>query len=70
MLKRFISYYGPHKKLFFLDMLASLLVSVIGLLYPMITRRMMNEWIPEKNLSMLVTFGIVLFKIVYNYIAI
>lgn len=61
MLKRFISYYGPHKKLFALDMLASLLVSVIGLLYPMITRRMMNEWIPDKNLEMLVTFGIVLF---------
>lgn len=61
MLKRFISYYGPHKKLFFLDMLASLLVSIIGLLYPMITRQMMNDWIPNKNLRMLVTFGIVLF---------
>ena len=61
MLKRFISYYGPHKKLFTLDMLASLLVSIIGLLYPMITRKMMNEWIPGKNLRMLVTFGIVLF---------
>ena len=61
MLKRFISYYGPHKKSFTLDMLASLLVSIIGLLYPMITRKMMNEWIPGKNLRMLVTFGIVLF---------
>ena len=61
MLKRFISYYGPHKKLFTLDMLASLLVSIIGLLYPMITRKMMNEWIPQKELRMLVTFGIVLF---------
>ena len=61
MLKRFISYYGPHKKLFALDMLASLLVSIIGLLYPMITRKMMNEWIPQKDLCMLVTFGIVLF---------
>lgn len=61
MLKRFISYYGPHKKLFFLDMLASLLVSIIGLLYPMITRQMMNDWIPNKNLRMLVLFGIVLF---------
>ena len=61
MLKRFISYYGPHKKLFFLFILASLLVSIIGLLYPMITRQMMNDWIPNKNLRMLVTFGIVLF---------
>ena len=33
MLKKFISYYKPHKKLFFFDMLAALLVSVIGLVY-------------------------------------
>lgn len=63
MLKRFISYYGPHKKLFTLDMLASLLVSLIGLCYPIITRKMMNEWITEdgSQIRMLVTFGIVLF---------
>ena len=60
MLKRFISYYGPHKKLFALDMLASLAVSVIGLMYPIITRKMMNEWIPNKELKLLVIFGGVL----------
>ena len=42
MLKRFISYYKPHKKLFFFDMLASLFVALIGMLYPMITIKGFN----------------------------
>ena len=42
MLKRFISYYGPHKKMLALDMLASLLISVIGMVYPVVTNRMLN----------------------------
>ena len=31
MLKRFIAYYKPHKKMFILDMIASLFISVIGI---------------------------------------
>ena len=49
MLKKFISYYKPHKKLFFFDMLAALLVSVIGLVYPIITRNMLNVWIGNEE---------------------
>ncbi|WP_289286199.1 ABC transporter ATP-binding protein [Faecalibaculum rodentium] len=57
MLKKFISYYKPHKKLFFLDMSASLFISVIGMLYPIITRKMLNEWIPNQNIRYIVLFG-------------
>ena len=32
MLKRFIAYYRPHRTMFILDMLASLLISVIGMI--------------------------------------
>ncbi|MCQ2798734.1 MAG: ABC transporter ATP-binding protein/permease [Bacilli bacterium] len=42
-LKRFISYYKPHKLLFTLDMIAAFLVAIIGLGYPIITRRMLNN---------------------------
>lgn len=31
MLKRFIAYYKPHKFMFAMDMLASLMISVIGM---------------------------------------
>ena len=58
MLKRFLSYYKPHKKIFTLDMLASFLSALIGLVYPIVTRRMLNDLIPNKNYLMIVVFGI------------
>ena len=58
MLKRFISYYAPHKKMFCLDMLASLFISVIGMCYPIITRNMLNTFIPNKQVDMIVIWGI------------
>ena len=60
MFKKFVSYYKPHKVLFTFDMLASLLVSIIGLCYPIITRKMLNEWIFDEKLDKLVIFGFVL----------
>ena len=60
MLKRFLAYYKPHKVTLVFDMLASLLVSVIGLCYPIITRKMMNDWIPNTKIDYLVFFGILL----------
>ena len=59
MLKRFIKYYKPHKKMLILDMLAALLISVIGMVYPIVTRNMLNVYIPEKMYSTIVIAGIV-----------
>ena len=59
MLKRFISYYNPHKKMLTLDMLAALLISVIGMVYPIVTRKMLNEYIPERMYSTIVVAGLV-----------
>ncbi len=58
MLKRFISYYRPHKLIFTLDMLASLLVALVGIVYPIITREMLNELIPNKQYRMIVFAGL------------
>lgn len=58
MLKRFISYYAPHKKMLVLDMLASLLISVIGMVYPIVTNKMLNVYIPEKMYSTIVIAGV------------
>ena len=59
MFKRFISYYKPHKKLLILDMLASLLISAIGMVYPVVTNKMLNEYIPEKMYRAIIIAGIV-----------
>ncbi|MBR6728421.1 MAG: ATP-binding cassette domain-containing protein, partial [Clostridia bacterium] len=60
MLKRFLAYYKPHKRIFFFDMLAALLVSLVGIFYPVVTRTMLNDLIPNKNYRMVVVFGLTL----------
>lgn len=60
MLKRFISYYRPHKRLFAMDMTASLLISVIGMVYPVVTNRMLNDYIPNRAYSAIVLAGLIL----------
>ena len=60
MFKRFVAYYKPHKVLFFFDMLASLFVALIGMLYPMITRKVFNEYVPNGNIKMIIIYAGVL----------
>ena len=59
MLKRFLSYYKPHKKMLALDLIASLLISVIGMVYPIVTDKMLNIYIPEKMYTTIVIAGII-----------
>lgn len=54
----FVSYYKPHKVTFILDMLASLIFSVSGLFYPILTRQMLNDFIPNGMITQIVLFGI------------
>ena len=65
LLRRFIAYYRPHKKLFSMDMGAALLVAVIGVVYPIITRTMLNTLIPEKQYTMIVVYGITLLALYF-----
>jgi len=46
-LRIFLSYFKPHKKLFILDMLCALTISVIDLAFPYISRWCMNELLPH-----------------------
>ncbi len=59
MIKRFIGYYKPYKKLFYLDMLASIMISGIGLVYPIITRLMLNDYIKNSKYRLIVISGII-----------
>lgn len=73
LLKRFIHYYKPHKTLFFLDMACAFLIAVADLFYPLITKEIINDFVPNQKLRLLVTWGIVLIgiyliKSVLNYI--
>lgn len=47
-LRQFISYYRPHKKLFVLDMVCALLIAVIDLSFPIVSRYAMTQLLPGK----------------------
>ena len=63
LLKKFLSYYRPHKLLFSLDMGASLLVALSGIVYPVVTRTMLNDLIPNRQYRMIVIYGLTLLVI-------
>lgn len=49
MIKRFIKYYKPHKKLLFFDLLCATIISLIDLIFPMITNSILKNM--ENNLD-------------------
>ena len=59
-IKRFFKYYKPHKKLFFIDLICSFTISVCNMFYPMIARTIMNDYVPNGNLRLLIVWAIVL----------
>ena len=60
MVKRFIKYYKPHMKLFIFDLICALLVSIIDLIFPIITRKTLNEFIPNEALQTIIIVGCVM----------
>ena len=63
MLKKFISYYKPYKKLFFLDLLVATISALCELVYPMITREIANHSIPNREFRAIIVFAGVLIGI-------
>ena len=53
MLKSFARYYKPHWKLFVLDLVCALIAASCDLMYPVISRNIINTYIPDKNLQLI-----------------
>ena len=67
-LKKFISYYKPYKKLFFMDMFCALIVSAVSLITPLITRYITNVVLkgdPSKIMSTIITLGFILLALAF-----
>lgn len=60
VLRKFISYYRPYKKMFFMDLLVATVSALCDLVYPMITRDVVNRVIPNREFRFIIVFGIVL----------
>ena len=76
LIKKFISYYRPHRKLFFIDMLCAFLVAACDLIYPIIARNITNKYInlPENTavrtivIWALVLLGIYIVKALLSFV--
>lgn len=63
MIKEFVQYYRPYKKLFILDMICAFSASMCNLLYPIMTRNIMDDIIPNKKIDLLFIFAAILIVI-------
>ncbi len=73
MFKKFLSYYKPHRKLFVIDTLCSFAVAVCSLFFPYITGNIIDVYVPDRNLTMLlvwcgVLLAVYLLKAGLNYV--
>lgn len=49
-LRRFVSYYKEERRLFIMDMICASLIAGMDLVFPMITRQFMRDYIPNQNM--------------------
>ena len=59
MLRKFMSYYKKHMGLFVTDMICAFLMAVVDLLFPMFTRKITNDFIPNNNFRMVIIFCLI-----------
>lgn len=72
MIKEFIKYYKPHKKLFAFDMFCSFIIALTDLFYPLITKNIINDYVPNRKLNLVliwsgVVLALYLIKMALNY---
>ncbi len=53
MLKRFFEYYRPHLRLFLLDMAVTVIAVAASITFPLLTRRVLNTYLPAQDTSMI-----------------
>ncbi|MFZ2539689.1 MAG: ABC transporter ATP-binding protein [Oscillospiraceae bacterium] len=73
MIKKFISYFRPHLKLFTLDMTCAFIVALCDLFFPMIAGNIIDVYVPNRQIRLLLIWSVTLllifiFKAVLNYI--
>ncbi|WP_077366959.1 ABC transporter ATP-binding protein [Anaerosalibacter sp. Marseille-P3206] len=70
MIKKFVSYYKPHKKLFILDMVCAFFIAILDLVFPVVTKNFINDYIPNGNVSLMIRWTIYLALLfILRYIA-
>ena len=65
LLRIFLSYFKPHRRLFALDMTCAFLIAVVDLAFPLVSRTALYTWLPEKQFRV---FFLVMALVVAAYV--
>lgn len=63
MLKKFFSYYKPHRRLFIIDFTSAVIVAILELAFPVAVRWFVDDLLPGNNWDQVVIVGFLLFLI-------
>ena len=61
LVKKFVKYYKPHKGLFILDMACALGIASLDLIFPIFSRTLINDFIPDRDLRAIIIASLVMF---------
>src|SRR5690606_20804737 len=66
MIRRFFTYYRPHKKLFIIDFSCAIVVAILELAFPLVVQWFIDKLLPTSNWSaiMWVSIGLLVLYIV------
>ncbi|HHY24787.1 MAG TPA: ABC transporter ATP-binding protein [Clostridiaceae bacterium] len=72
MIRRFVSYYRPHIKLFIADLACAFSMASIDLVFPVMSRYLLQQVIPNENLKLMIgiiiaLIGMYLVRMLLNY---
>ncbi|MEG0692888.1 MAG: ABC transporter ATP-binding protein [Oscillospiraceae bacterium] len=73
MIKKFMSYYRPHLKLFIFDMTCAFIAALCDLFFPMIAGNIIDVYVPNRQIRLLLVWSatllcIFIFKAALNYV--
>lgn len=60
MIKKFFSYYKPHKRLFIIDFTSAVIVAILELAFPVAVQWFIDKLLPDGDWNKIVTVGILL----------
>lgn len=70
MIRRFFTYYRPHKRLFTIDFSAAVIVAILELAFPLAVQWFIDSLLPSGNWSMIVSvsLGLLVFYIISTFL--
>src|SRR5690625_6639304 len=65
MLKKFFSYYKPHRRLCIIDFTSAVIVAILELAFPVAVRWFVDDLLPGNNWDHIIIVGVLLFLIYF-----